>query len=254
MGKLSFAGALTMIALAPAPGAEPTHHPSVVLLVSASEPYCSGTLLASRIVLTAAHCLELAPPTSVVVGGETIEVEGATKHPLFDATVLAHDVALVALSRDAHARPAPLAKGPHVGDRIRFVGFGSASAAPAGEAPVQHGGFQRVDSLNAWKFRGRPDPASPCARDSGGGVFDERGALVGVISSGDFRCSEWSLSTRVDAQREFVETAVPASADSTEASGCSTSRSSSSKRSVAGASLLATVLGIFGLVRKGKIS
>jgi len=184
--------------------------PAVVQLVSAKGPYCSGTLIGPRVVLTAAHCLDLDALVSVVADNETLAISRAEKHPQFDSTVFAHDVALLHLTTAAHAPPTTFASGPHLGERIRFVGFGNA-------------GFQRVDSLNEWKFRGRPDPASPCGRDSGGGVFDERGALIGVISSGDLGCKRWALSTRVDAHRAFIDAGLP---QPPAATGCSASPSS----------------------------
>jgi len=190
-------------------GTDTSGDPAVALILSNEEAYCSGTLIAPRVVLTAGHCISIRTPSLVKVGNETIAVRGSKAHPQFDLTLLAHDLAMIFLVEDAHAPPATLAEGPRVGERVREVGFGTASATEIESLPVKRTGFQRVDSINETKFRGRPDPASPCERDSGGAVFDENNGLVGVISSGDLTCSRWALGTRVDAHRDFIDPALP---------------------------------------------
>ena len=195
-------------------GAETRTEPAVVGLIAGDRLFCSGTLIAPRAVLTAAHCIEATTPDTVVAGDALIPVRDARPHPGFTRERLNDDLALVFLDDDAPVTPARVAAAPRLGDHVRVVGYGNAAVGVRDEVPTKRAGTQRVDDVTARTFRGRPAPASPCNYDSGGAVLDAQGDLVGVISAGDLLCTDYALATRADAYRDFYGDALePSSSD-----------------------------------------
>ncbi len=169
---------------------------------------CSGTLLGPDTVLTAGHCIHRSLPDAVQrVDGTTWSVARATVHPAFDATTLAHDVAIVRLT--AHAPPPYATLSPSrdltAGTLLTVAGV----AAPRARGTYgNYEGTAEVRSLDDARLTLSPAPTTPCGGDSGGSVFlrdDAPWRLVAVISAGDVDCSRVSFATRVDAETPFIE-------------------------------------------------
>lgn len=175
---------------------------------------CSGTLVAERVVLTAAHCLGSGGQT-VVLFGDTVDdadrviVSVATRHPHpdFDAATLDNDIALLTLDSPAPANaiPWPLFAGPldssFIGRDVRVVGFG-ASGSGSG---TKRTGTATLDSYTDDRIKLVPGPETPCTGDSGGPAFitiDDVEYLIGVTSTGDEQCSDHAFEARVDVYLE----------------------------------------------------
>lgn len=198
--------------------------PSVVALVrvplecGATEraTFCTGTLIAPRVVLTAAHCFDSASAatTKVYVGadvvrapGEWLAVRELRAHPGWDGR--RNDLGAVILEVDATIAPSKLATEhtPTAGDLVRVLGFG---ADDTGRVGGKRSGTARITTSEATVFSIEAAPGMSCSGDSGGPVFATRDGveeLVAVTSYGDTEC-RIGFNTRVPPFRAFVDGVV----------------------------------------------
>jgi uncharacterized protein (TIGR03382 family) len=175
--------------------------------------FCTGTVVAPRAVLTAAHCLEdLERGASFEVfagdrvgeGGEYRLVTDFRVSSTWDGT--RGDIGVVRLdSAFTTLVMLPITTvaldGTVVGQPVRVVGFGlgvSTDLAPDGQ---RRQGTMSVIGVGPETLDTRAGPAVTCQGDSGGPVLLDRGAgeeIVGVTASGDVGCSQSAIDTRVD--------------------------------------------------------
>jgi V8-like Glu-specific endopeptidase len=193
--------------------------PAVVALVTrrvhCQEPlvdsFCTGVLVADRVVLTAAHCALADGQTpldfEVYVGdhvnggtGRFYAVVDQHIHPSYDPMTYANDLALLELALSPGVAPVSLASvaPPPMGATVRVVGFGLDQNHHNGDKLE---GTSTLASLDSMILRTEPSPALACGGDSGAPVFfDDVGGprLIGIARSGDAACASYTNATRID--------------------------------------------------------
>ena len=207
---------------------------AIVTIVGSRGNFCTGTLIAARLVLTVAHCVQPGATYKIVEYGadqkpQLRDVRTVAIHPGFNLqAMLAHrataDVALLQLEAPPNGKNAADLGVPQIpivaGSRFTIAGIG---VTIRGEG--KSGGTVRVAGLVA---TGQPgtlqirlvDPVGQgareglgaCTGDSGGPVFEDRQgspAIVGVISwstgpNGSAGCGGLTGVTPLTLYRDWV--------------------------------------------------
>jgi Trypsin len=180
---------------------------SIVTVIGSRGTFCTGSLIAQDLVLTAAHCVMPGANYKIIIPGETpprlLDIRRTASHPQFNEQgILSHrasaDVALLQLAAPLAAPKGPAPLGTPVipiqaGSRFTVVGVGvtrrsdgqSAGTIRAAELAVTgKPGTLQIRLVDLLTNNSR-DGLGACTGDSGAPVFEMqsgRAVIVGVIS------------------------------------------------------------------------
>jgi trypsin len=191
--------------------------------------FCTATLIAPDILLTAAHCLEgnvLAASAVFVADGVPLEEHPGTRyvrHSEYADDVAAFaDIALVLLAQPvttvtpmpfATALPRPRTKAAIVG--YGYDGIGDIGTKRVGEVRVKRcpkalrkAGLQKGQLLTSICWKPKRNSGDTCRGDSGGPLIID-GAVVGVTSGGFPDCpGKLSWDTNVPLFSQWIPAAI----------------------------------------------
>jgi secreted trypsin-like serine protease len=208
-------------------GTTDTTHTAVVALVTQGQQFCSGTLIAPRVVVSAGHCLKdtglSASDITIFFGntvggsGTSVKVTKLQVHPSYyaksDGTPM-NDVSVLVLAQDAPVSPMAwqsTALSSIVGQSVLMVGYGVTSASKQTGNGTRRKVTQKITGQDSTFLYYGDAVSGTCQGDSGGPTFlDESGVLtlVAVTSYGDTSCVKLGANTRVDPYASFISSFI----------------------------------------------
>jgi len=191
--------------------------PAVGALLTGGDWFCTGTVIAPRVVITAAHCLEgMTDDVEFFIGadanhpnqGRRVRAKSLHPHPHY-GTNDSYDVGIMLLAEDAGVTPVPArlqALDPSViGKTATFVGYGLYEQN--GEGGEKRSVQIPWTEMNAFFIGYQVTGKNTCNGDSGGPALMDLGngiEVVGVTSYGDAACAVDGYNTRTDVFADWI--------------------------------------------------
>ncbi|HLU67409.1 MAG TPA: serine protease, partial [Kofleriaceae bacterium] len=208
--------------------------PDTAAVMDDQYAFCTGTLIAPQVVLTAGHCVDGITPTRVKLNatdsegpGEVIPVVSATAYPNWEDT---YDVAVLLLERPSAVAPRAVATDCVVqaslvdGAPVTLVGYGATDQQGQSYNTTLMEGAAQIEDADCATGNGCAPAVSPggefvaggnadsCFGDSGGPVYLSTPygtVLAGVVSRGlnnsPAPCGYGGIYVRPDAVLDWIE-------------------------------------------------
>jgi V8-like Glu-specific endopeptidase len=209
-----------------------THTSVVALTHPYTGQFCTGTVIAPRVILSAGHCLvemqkefqqqgvtfkptdvKIFYGTTVGSSGQSVGVSAAYAHPqyaLLSNGAPQYDVSVWLLTQNSPEPAMAWQKTPLgnvTGQTVTLVGYGVTDAQSQtgnGTRRTVQAQISGVDDQDIYYGNGY---SGTCQGDSGGPMFLNQGGaevLIGVTSYGDQSCVQEGANARVDAFADFI--------------------------------------------------
>ncbi len=215
-------------------GTRTSAYPAVMALFagdprSGAGALCTASLIAPRVLLTAAHCVsadEVGPDAEFTVftgadlmssRGRSLAVASVLHDPAFDPRRLdaGHDIGAVILQSPESTRPVPVNRSVDpaqlIGHAVRLVGYGVNSGSQQTGSGIKRTVTTTLKSADPRLLHIGDSQHGTCQGDSGGPAFMTLGGvqtLVGVTSFGRVGCADGGFDTRVDTYGGFIDAAL----------------------------------------------
>jgi secreted trypsin-like serine protease len=198
-------------------------YPAVGALTQGGQPFCTGTVVTKRAIVTAAHCLERQSASRIRVAfgpngrspQASVAVSRIAVHPSWDSRSIKNDIGVVILAQDAPVTPVAInnsMSSSWVGRSLEFVGYGATNGYTGGGSGSKRVVSIPVSEVGSTQFSYVDSTKNTCFGDSGGPAFARDSSnnlvLVGVTSYGDRTCTQFGVDTRVDAYRSWIASVI----------------------------------------------
>ena len=215
-------------------GTRTTAYPAVMALFagdlqSGAGSLCTASLIAPRVLITAAHCVsaeEVGPAADFIVftgadfnqgSGRTLAVSAVMHDPAFSTAHLnaGHDIGAVILASPLSTPPVAVNRAVDptklLGQAVRLVGYGASNGAQQTGAGIKRTTTTTLKGADARLLKLGDSQHGTCQGDSGGPAFMSIGGiqtLVGVTSFGQAGCADGGFDTRIDRYGSFIDAAL----------------------------------------------